>query len=37
MDGVVDAPFAVEMGKLGGLAVLNLDGMNCRYDDLAEV
>jgi IMP dehydrogenase len=37
MDGVVDAHFAVEMGKLGGLAVLNLDGINCRYDDVAAV
>lgn len=37
MDGAVDAHFAVEMGKLGGLAVLNLDGINCRYDDVAHV
>jgi IMP dehydrogenase len=37
MDGAVDAQFAVEMGKLGGLAVLNLDGINCRYDDVADV
>lgn len=37
MDGVVDARFAVEMGKLGGLAVLNLDGINCRYHDVAAV
>jgi len=37
MDGVVDSHFAVEMGKLGGLAVLNLDGINCRYDDVAAV
>src|ERR1043166_3652166 len=26
MDGVVDVRFAVEMSKLGGLAVLNLEG-----------
>ena len=26
MDGVVDVKFAVAMGKMGGLAVLNLDG-----------
>ena len=26
MDGVVDPKFAIEMGKLGGLAVLNLEG-----------
>ncbi|MGH7777093.1 MAG: GuaB3 family IMP dehydrogenase-related protein [Candidatus Dormibacterales bacterium] len=31
MDGVVDAGFAVEMGRLGGLAVLNLDGLQTRY------
>lgn len=37
MDGVVDSHFAVEMGRLGGLAVLNLDGINCRYDDVAAV
>lgn len=41
MDGVVDARFAIEMGKLGGLAVLNLEGVQVRYEDadavLAEV
>ena len=37
MDGVVDAGFAVAMGRLGGLAVLNLDGINCRYDDVAAI
>jgi IMP dehydrogenase len=37
MDGVVDVPFAVEMGRLGGLAVLNLDGVQCRYEDPSEV
>ena len=31
MDGVVDVPFAIEMGKLGGLAVLNLEGVQTRY------
>ena len=36
MDGVVDVTFAVAMGKLGGLAVLNLDGVQTRYDDPAE-
>jgi hypothetical protein len=30
MDGVVDVPFAIEMGRLGGLAVLNLDGLQTR-------
>ncbi|HEX6539432.1 MAG TPA: GuaB3 family IMP dehydrogenase-related protein [Candidatus Dormibacteraeota bacterium] len=37
MDGVVDTPFAVEMGRLGGLAVLNLDGVQTRYEEPAEV
>jgi len=31
MDGVVDVGFAVEMSKLGGIAVLNLDGVQTRY------
>lgn len=33
MDGVVDVKLAVEMGKLGGLAVLNLHGVQTRYDN----
>jgi len=33
MDGVVDPNFAVTMGKLGGIAVLNLEGIYTRYDD----
>src|SRR5580704_7293152 len=37
MDGVVDAKFAIAMGKLGGLAVLNLDGIHSRYDNVEEV
>lgn len=37
MDGVVDVKFAVEMGRLGGIAVLNLDGVQTRYDDPDEV
>ena len=41
MDGVVNTRFAIEMGKLGGLAVLNLDGVQTRYEDpesvLAEI
>jgi IMP dehydrogenase len=36
MDGVVDVTFAIAMGRLGGLAVLNLDGVQARYDDPAE-
>ena len=37
MDGVVDVNFAIAMGKLGGIAVLNLDGVQTRYDDPKEV
>jgi len=33
MDGVVDPKFAISMGKLGGLAVLNLEGIQTRYKD----
>ena len=33
MDGVVDPTFAVKFSKLGGLAVLNLDGVWTRYED----
>ena len=36
MDGVVDVEFAIAMGKLGALAVLNLDGVQARYDDPSE-
>ncbi len=31
MDGVVDVKFAIEMSALGGIAVLNLDGVQTRY------
>ncbi len=37
MDGVVDVHFAVTMGKLGGLAVLNLEGVQTRYENPAAV
>jgi IMP dehydrogenase len=33
MDGVVSPRIAIEIGKLGGLAVLNLEGLWTRYDD----
>ncbi len=33
MDGVVDPRFAIAMGKLGALAVLNLEGIYTRFDD----
>ena len=36
MDGVVDPKFAVTMGKIGGLAVLNLEGIQTRFADAEE-
>jgi IMP dehydrogenase len=33
MDAVVDARFAGELARLGGLAILNLEGVQARYDD----
>jgi IMP dehydrogenase len=36
MDGVVDPAFAIALGRLGGLAVLNLDGLQTRYDEPTE-
>jgi IMP dehydrogenase len=33
MDGVVGVKFAVQMSKLGGIAVLNLDGVQTRYEN----
>jgi len=37
MDGVVDVRFAIEMGGLGGVAVLNLEGVQTRYKNPEEV
>jgi len=37
MDGAVDPKLAIEMGKLGGLAVLNLEGIQTRYEDAPKV
>ncbi len=41
MDGVVSPDTAIEIGRLGGLGVLNLEGLWTRYDDpeplLAEI
>jgi IMP dehydrogenase len=37
MDGVTDVKFCVEMGKLGGLGVINLEGIQTRYENPAEV
>ena len=33
MDGVVSPAIAVDVGRLGGLACLNLEGLWTRYDD----
>jgi IMP dehydrogenase len=37
MDSVVDVDFAIAFGKLGGLAILNLDGIQARYEKPDEV
>src|SRR6202521_2541700 len=33
MDGVTNVRFCIEMAKLGGLGVVNLEGVQTRYDD----
>jgi len=37
MDAVVDTRFAILFNKLGGLAVLNLEGVQTRYEDADEI
>ncbi|PIU23363.1 MAG: GuaB3 family IMP dehydrogenase-related protein, partial [Chloroflexi bacterium CG08_land_8_20_14_0_20_45_12] len=37
MDAVVDPSFAVKFNKLGGLAVLNLEGIQTRYENADEI
>ena len=37
MDGVVSPATAIEIGRLGGLAVLNLEGLQTRYEDADSV
>ena len=37
MDAVTDVDFTILMGKLGGLAVLHLEGVQTRYDNPREV
>src|SRR5581483_4914516 len=37
MDSVVDVRIAGLLGKLGGLAVLNLQGIQTRYDDTSAI
>jgi IMP dehydrogenase len=37
LDGAVNPRLAIEMSRLGGLAVLNLDGVQARYEDAEAV
>jgi IMP dehydrogenase len=37
MDGVTDVRFCIAMGQLGGLGVINLEGVQTRYANPAEV
>jgi len=37
MDAVVDPALAIKIGKLGGLAVLNLEGIQTRYENPKEI
>jgi IMP dehydrogenase len=37
MDAIVDPEFAIKLNKLGGLAVLNLEGIQTRYENPDEV
>jgi IMP dehydrogenase len=37
MDGVTDVHFCIEMGQLGGLGVINLEGVQTRYENPAEM
>ena len=37
MDAVVDPDIAIKFNKLGGLAVLNLDGLQARYNKPDEI
>ena len=37
MDGVTDVKFCIEMGRLGGLGVINLEGVQTRYENPSHV
>jgi IMP dehydrogenase len=37
MDGVTDVRFCIEMGRLGGLGVINLEGVQTRYENPADI
>ncbi len=37
MDGVTDVPFCIQLGQLGGLGVINLEGIQTRYENPSEI
>src|SRR5262245_22416219 len=37
LDGAVNPRLAIQMSQLGGIAVLNLDGIQTRYENAEEV
>ena len=37
MDAVVNPSFAIELDRLGGLGVMNLDGLQTRYEETTEI
>ncbi len=37
MDGVTDVRFCIAMGQLGGLGVINLEGIQTRYPHPSDV
>ena len=37
MDGVVNVDVAIQTGKLGGLGILNLEGLQTRYEDANKI
>jgi IMP dehydrogenase len=37
MDAIVDPAFAIQLGEIGGLAVLNLHGIHVRYEETLEI
>lgn len=37
MDGVVDVPFAIALGRAGGMGILNLEGVQTRYENPSEI
>ena len=37
MDGVTDVAFCIQMSRLGGLGVINMEGVQTRYENPAEI